>query len=118
MLLTGGPFSYGVDVESVLEGRLRELAEQLKGPDARRLRKQVGAEDVAAVALLVVRVVTTQLRVVRVLALDRHRPARTELLFKEEIRGPRRLVAALDLPGEAYGEQILVAVIGAIQVVA
>ena len=96
---------------------LGKLAEDLELTDADRLRKEVAAQPIGALALGVVRVVPAQPVVVGILAFDREDAAVGQFLLQQEIDGGRG-VAGLNLRRAADGEQVLVAVVGAVQVVA
>src|SRR5689334_15698334 len=104
--------------QALAEVGLGELAEYLEG--ARRigrLGEHVAAEDVAALAVAVLGVVAAQLVVAGELGLDRIARAIRQFLLEQEVRG-RCGVAVLRLHRAAEGQQVLAAVVGAVEVVA
>src|SRR5439155_15649977 len=104
--------------EAVSKARLRELAEELHPAGHPGCRwKQITGENIAALIGAVSRAVTAQPVVLRQFRFDRKRAAAAKLLLEQEV-AVVRLVAILHLAGGGEGEDVLLAVERAVQVIA
>src|ERR1043166_1901889 len=104
--------------DSFSKAGLGELAEHLELAGADNGRKEIAPEHVATVIGAVSTAVTTEPVVLRPLRFDRIRPTARDLTLEEKVRAVRVLVAALRLRSRADRQQVLVAVVSAVQVIA
>src|SRR5262249_42743234 len=108
----------------LLEPSLGEFAQHFEFPNPDLLREHEAPKPVRTVVKTIAGVVAAEPMVSRVLALDRECAAAEHLALEEEVdadRGRGRLrciVGFWSLPGSANGQQVLVAIIRAVQVVA